>query len=56
MATVQVVYNLCTMPDYIQPLRVEAQTALRESGEVWSMETLSKLRRLDSFLKESQFS
>lgn len=54
MATVQVVYNLCAMPEYIQPLRIEAQNALQESGGVWSIESLSKLGRLDSFLKESQ--
>ena len=54
MATVQVVYNLCAMPEYIQPLRMEAQNALLESGGVWSIESLSKLGRLDSFLKESQ--
>ena len=54
MATVQVVYNLCAMPNYIQPLRTEAQTALQENGGAWGIETLSKLRRLDSFLKESQ--
>ena len=54
MATVQVVYSLCTMPESIQSLRMEAETALLEGGGVWNVETLSKLRRLDSFLKESQ--
>lgn len=54
MATVQVVYSLCAMPEYWEPLRLEAQRGLQESGGVWSIETLSKLRRLDSFMKESQ--
>ncbi len=54
MATVQVVYSLCAMPEYIPTLRLEAQTALRNGGGVWSVETLNKLHRLDSFLKESQ--
>ena len=54
MATVQVVYSLCAMPEYIQPLRMEAQAALMEGGGIWSIHTLGKLRRLDSFLKESQ--
>ena len=54
MATVQVVYNLCAMPEYIEPLRKEAQTVLQDDGGRWSIEKLSKLRRLDSFMKESQ--
>lgn len=53
MATIQVVYSLCTMPEYIPTLRLEAQTIL-QSGGVWSVEKLNKLHRLDSFLKESQ--
>ena len=54
MATVQVVYNLCTMPEYIPTLRLEAQTVLQSGGAVWTVENLNKLHRLDSFLKESQ--
>ncbi len=54
MATVQVVYSLCTMPEYIPPLRLEAQTVLQSGGGVWTVENLNKLHRLDSFLKESQ--
>lgn len=54
MATVQVVYSLCAMPEWVQILRKEAQTALQEGGKVWSLAKLSKLRRLDSFIKESQ--
>jgi len=54
MATVQVVYSLCDMPDYIPALRLEAQTVLKSGGGVWNIENLSRLYRLDSFLKESQ--
>lgn len=54
MATVQVVYSLCAMPEYLEPLRLEAQRALQDSGGVWSIDTFSRLQRLDSFMKESQ--
>lgn len=54
MATVQVMYNLCSMPEYIPKLRLEAETVLRASGEVWTVESLNQLARLDSFMKESQ--
>ena len=54
MATVHVLYDLCTMPEYVKPLREEAQAALSEDGGAWKMETIKKLHRLDSFLKESQ--
>ena len=54
MATVQVIYNLCAMPEWVQPLKDEAQKVLQEGGKVWSVEKLSKLQRLDSFIKESQ--
>jgi len=54
MATVQVVYSLCTMPEYIPDLRLEAHTVLQSGGGVWTVENLNKLHRLDSFLKESQ--
>lgn len=54
MATVQVVYSLCAMPEYLEPLRLEAQRVLQESEGVWSIESLSKLQRLDSYMKESQ--
>lgn len=54
MAAVHVLYDLCAMPEYIEPLRAEAQAAFPADGGVWKMETLKELRRLDSFVKESQ--
>ncbi|GAB1319341.1 Ent-kaurene oxidase [Madurella fahalii] len=54
MAITHAIFDLCSMPEYIEPLRSEAQTALaRDNGE-WKFSTIKKLRRLDSFLKESQ--
>lgn len=54
MAAVKVLFNLCAMPDYLPTLRLEAQTVLEDGGGVWDMESLKRLHRLDSFLKESQ--
>ena len=54
MAAVHVLYDLCAMPQYVEPLREEARLALTENGGLWNMETIQKLHRLDSFLKESQ--
>jgi hypothetical protein len=54
MALTHAIYDLCAMPHYIEPLRSEAQTALAETNGEWDLETVKKLKRLDSFLKESQ--
>lgn len=53
MAITHAVFDLLARPEYIQPLRAEAQEALAEDGE-WKLSTLARLRRMDSFLKESQ--
>ena len=54
MATVQAVYNLCAMPEYILALRTEARSVLQNGGGAWTVESINSLHRLDSFLKESQ--
>ncbi|KUI59027.1 Ent-kaurene oxidase [Cytospora mali] len=54
MAIAHAVYDLCSMPEYIEPLRLEAQTALAQEKGEWSLSALKRLHRLDSFLKESQ--
>lgn len=54
MAITHAVFDLCAMPEYVEPLRAEAQAMLaRDNGE-WQFSTIKGLRRLDSFLKESQ--
>jgi cytochrome P450 len=53
MSAVQTVFDLLARPEYIQPLRDEMLQALREDGN-WRRDTLTKLRLLDSFMKESQ--
>ncbi|KAI0758034.1 cytochrome P450 [Fomes fomentarius] len=44
-------YNLAAHTQYIQPLREEIEGIVREDG--WSKLSLGKMRKLDSFLKES---
>ena len=47
----RVLYDLATHPEYVQPMRDEVQTVLREDG--WSKDAVGKLYKLDSFIKES---
>ncbi|KAI1211425.1 cytochrome P450 [Annulohypoxylon truncatum] len=54
MAITHAIFDLCTMPEYIELLRCEAQIALAQDNGQWHLSTIKKLRRLDSFLKESQ--
>lgn len=46
-------FDLCAHPEYLAPLRDEAMRVLREDGG-FKKTTLNKLRKLDSFLRESQ--
>ncbi|KAF9453724.1 cytochrome P450 [Macrolepiota fuliginosa MF-IS2] len=51
MALTQGVYDLAVHPEYIDELREEAQTIISEHG--WTKLALQKMRKIDSFLKES---
>jgi len=44
-------YELAAHPDIVGHLREEVQAAVKESG--WTKESISKMRKLDSFLKET---
>ena len=44
-------YNLAANPQYVQPLREEVEAIIDKEG--WSKTSLSKMRKVDSFLKES---
>ena len=44
-------YNLAANPEYAQPLREEVEAIVEEEG--WSRTSLSKMRKVDSFLRES---
>ena len=50
--TVHALFDLCANPDFIQPLREEIEQVIGQDG--WSTNALSKLKKLDSFIKESQ--
>jgi cytochrome P450 len=53
MAAAHALYDLCERPEYFEPLREELRTVLQEDGG-WQKLTVHKLRKMDSFLKESQ--
>ena len=44
-------YNLTTYPEYVEPLREEIETVIQEQG--WSKASVSEMRKLDSFVKET---
>nr|BAL05133.1 cytochrome P450 [Phanerodontia chrysosporium] len=44
-------YHLAANPEYITPLREEVETAISEEG--WTKAAMSRLRKVDSFLRES---
>jgi len=45
-------YELASQPRYLQPLREEVEAIIETEG--WTKSSVSKMRKLDSFLKESQ--
>jgi len=46
-----VIFNLATYSSYIEPLREEISTIVEAEG--WSKTSIEKMRKLDSFFKES---
>jgi len=52
MAAAQAINDLCQHPEYVDSLREEI-TEVLEDGK-WEKTTLNKMRKLDSFIKESQ--
>ncbi|KAF8844183.1 cytochrome P450 [Paxillus ammoniavirescens] len=48
----QALYELAANPQYIEPLREEVESIVEKDG--WSKGALVKMRKIDSFLKESQ--
>jgi len=53
MGITHAIFDLCAMPQYLAPLREEIQTTLAEEGG-WTLAAVQKMKKLDSFLKESQ--
>ena len=47
------VFNLATYPEYVPMLKTEIDTVLQEAGGQWTLESMGKLKKLDSFVKET---
>ena len=54
VAVTHILYDLCAMPNYIQPLREEIESALLSEGGRPTKKALLKMSKLDSFMRESQ--
>uniref|UniRef100_A0A093V610 Ent-kaurene oxidase n=1 Tax=Talaromyces marneffei PM1 TaxID=1077442 RepID=A0A093V610_TALMA len=54
LATLHVLFDLAARPEYIDPLREELREVLSETNGVLTKQTLTHLKKLDSFMKESQ--
>jgi hypothetical protein len=62
MAATHVIFDLAARPEYIQPLRDEIQQVIDEDGQDTDGDgfvklkkmSMTKLRKMDSFVKESQ--
>lgn len=54
MAATQALYDLCVHPEYVEPLRQELLDAMEKTDGKITKQTLNKLRKLDSFMRESQ--
>ncbi|KAI9669152.1 MAG: hypothetical protein M1831_000745 [Alyxoria varia] len=50
---IQVMNNLCTYPEFIAPLREEAEQVVKDNGGSLPTAALKELHLMDSFLKES---
>ena len=56
MNAVHCLYDLVARPDYLQPIREEIEQVIKEDGDwaQWQKTAFTKLRKLDSFMRESQ--
>lgn len=54
MNTTQALLDLCAYPEHIQPLREEIEEMMAADGGKFVKSNMTKLRKLDSFIKESQ--
>ncbi|KDQ57928.1 hypothetical protein JAAARDRAFT_34744 [Jaapia argillacea MUCL 33604] len=52
MSFTHALFHLAANPQYIQPMREEVEAIVKEEG--WTKAAMQKMRKLDSFLKESQ--
>ncbi|KAF7531231.1 hypothetical protein G7054_g9086 [Neopestalotiopsis clavispora] len=56
MNAVHCLYDLLAHPEYLEPIREEIRAVSRKDGPwmTWEKPSFSKLRKLDSFMRESQ--
>jgi len=54
MTMAQAVFDLVAHPEYIEPLREELKTVKAKHGDKWTKASIAQLRKMDSFIKESQ--
>lgn len=56
MNAVHCLYDLLVYPEYLEQIRQEIRDVIKEMGPwmTWEKATFSKLRKLDSFMRESQ--
>ena len=47
----QVLYRLLANPEFVEPLRQEVETVIREGG--WTKAGIDKMQKMDSFLRET---
>ena len=47
------IFNLATYPEYVPILKEEMDAVFEESGREWTLESMGKLKKLDSFIKET---
>ncbi|KAI0537507.1 cytochrome P450 [Xylaria digitata] len=51
---VHVLYDLAARPEYIAELRDEIRSVVEAKGGSWDKTSYTQLRKMDSFMKESQ--
>ncbi|KAJ7730228.1 cytochrome P450 [Mycena maculata] len=52
MALTHALFDLTTYPEYVQPMREEAERVIKEEG--WTKAALNSMHKIDSFVRESQ--
>lgn len=54
LAIIHALYDIAARPEYIAPLREEIREVTRDTNGVLQKQHLTQMRKLDSFMKESQ--
>ncbi|CAJ2505364.1 Uu.00g127580.m01.CDS01 [Anthostomella pinea] len=54
LAIIHTLYDLAARPEYVQPLREEILEVTRDSNGILQKQHLTQMKKLDSFMKETQ--